>query len=84
MNWKKSDDGFTKTPDLHYHITPEFWGRVRPQSYRLEWIADIREGVAYSRRVRIGSYATQRAAKLAAEQHAAARSPNTKCSQPAT
>lgn len=67
MKWQKSDDGFTKTHCLHYSISPEYWGRVRAQSYRLEFISDIREGVAYSRSVRVGSYATQAAAKQAAE-----------------
>lgn len=69
MKWQKSDDGFVKTHCLHYSISPEYWGRVKAQSYLLEFIADIRGGVAYSRRIRIGSYATQAAAKKAADQH---------------
>lgn len=35
LKWNKSKEGFTDSKCGRFRITPEYWGRCNPQSYKL-------------------------------------------------
>lgn len=59
IKWTKSHEGFTESKCGRFRITPEYWGRCNPQSYKLSITASKSATYSFDTQTQAKEYAQE-------------------------